>query len=121
MRHYSQPEFHDVVRLDFEHAEQQRLLREYRAAMLAGEHGGARLERLVEYNRSHFQLEEMLMEEHAYPDLEAHLADHVQLLAATVAMADVAAADACALLLKRHNGDRDARLARFLDRRTTLR
>jgi hemerythrin len=121
MRHYSQPEFHDVVRLDFEHAEQQRLLREYRAAILAGEDGAARLERLMEYNRSHFQLEEMLMEEHAYADFEAHAADHAQLLAATAAMADVAAADACANLLKRHNGERDARLVRFIDQRTTRR
>jgi hemerythrin len=121
MRHYSHPEFHDVVRLDFEHAEQQRLLREYRAAVLAGGDGAAFLERLIEYNRGHFQLEEMLMEEHAYPDLEAHAADHAKLLSVTATMADAAAADACAALLKRHTGDPDARLARFLDRRTTLR
>jgi hemerythrin len=121
MRHYSHPEFHDVVRLDFEHAEQQRLLREYRAAAIADGDGAAVLERLMEYNRGHFQLEEMLMEEHAYPDFDAHAADHALLLAATAAMSDAAAADACATLLKRHNGDHDARLARFLDRRSTFR
>ena len=121
MRHYTHPSFHDVVRLDFEHAEQLRLLREFAAALEAGVPTDDLRTRLVEYNRSHFQLEEMLMEEHAYADGVAHAAEHAELLESMLRLSDIQAVGECATRLKRHNGERDVRLASFLDRRNAFR
>ena len=121
MRHFTHPAFHDVVRLEFEHAEQLRLLREFRALLEAGEAATEQRERLLAYNRSHFQLEEMLMEEHAYPDSAGHADEHAEILEAMTRLTDEKSVQECSTRLKRHNGERDARLARFLDRRDAFR
>lgn len=121
MRHYTHPAFHDVVRLDFEHAEQLRLLRELSAALEAGAPTEDLRTRLVEYNRSHFQLEEMLMEEHAYVDRVLHTGEHAELLDAMLRVSDVETVGECTKRLKRHNAESDVRLAGFLDRRNAFR
>lgn len=118
VRHYSQPGFHDAVRLEFEHAQQQRLLEGFRQALRAGTDVEAQRERLVEFNVSHFQLEELLMEDRGYADFEAHAAEHQWILGLLMACTDDASIDTCASELRRHNGDRDAKLAAFLDGRT---
>ncbi len=39
------------------------------------------LDDLVDYTRTHFKYEEGLMEEHAYPDFEAHRGEHERMIA----------------------------------------
>jgi hemerythrin len=39
------------------------------------------LDDLVDYTRTHFKYEEGLMEEHGYPDFEAHRAEHERMIA----------------------------------------
>lgn len=107
---------HDVVRLDFEHAEQYRLLRELRQAFETGAETAALREVVAGFNGSHAQLEEMLMEERAYPGLDVHAADHALLQDALAGIADAAGVDAVVARLRRHIGDHDARLVAFLDK-----
>jgi hemerythrin len=107
---------HDVVRLDFEHAEQYRMLRELRQAFAIGAETAVMQHVLVEFNLSHGQLEEMLMEERAYPGLDVHAADHALLQEALAGIADAAGVDAVVARLRRHIGDHDARLVAFLDK-----
>lgn len=121
VRHYSQPGFHDAVRLDFEHTQQQRLLDDFRQSLRSGGNVDAERQHLFEFNASHFQLEEMLMEDRAYADIEAHAAEHQWILGLLMACTDDPSVDACASELRRHNGDRDAKLAAFLDGRTGVR
>lgn len=112
---------HDLVRLDFEHGEQYRLLRELRQAFEAGDEAASLHGVLAEFNRSHAQLEEMLMDERACPDLDVHARDHALLQETLAGIADVAGVDAYLKQLRRHIGDHDARLVAFLERRPAAR
>jgi hemerythrin len=38
------------------------------------------MDRLIAFSRMHFRSEELLMEQHGYPGLEAHRADHQRIL-----------------------------------------
>jgi hemerythrin len=66
--------------MDEEHALQLQLLRELMQNLESGD-GPAALEvfeRLDEFTNAHFLAEELLMRLHAYPQFEAHRAEHAQ-------------------------------------------
>lgn len=64
--------------MDEEHALQLSLLRELVENLDSGDAPAALevLERLDAFTRAHFHAEELLMRLHAYPEAEAHAADH---------------------------------------------
>jgi hemerythrin len=68
-----------VEELDLQHQNLVGLINEFHRARSEGrgrEVLGAMLTSLVDYARVHFELEERLMLEHGYPDLEAHKREH---------------------------------------------
>ena len=80
-------------------------------------------ENLDDFTRVHFLSEELLMRLHAYPDYQAHVAEHVTLLDALEAFANarrdgrmedaIAAVEALRSMIVEHIAEQDARLAAY--------
>jgi len=66
--------------MDEEHALQLRLLRELMQNLESGDRPASLelFERLDQFTNAHFLAEELLMRLHAYPQFEAHAAEHAQ-------------------------------------------
>jgi len=117
--------------MDEEHALQLRLLRELMQSLESGD-GPAALElfeRLDQFTTAHFLAEELLMRLHAYPEFEAHQAEHGQFVeeltalrarlpgGGTIAVRDDA--DAFARRLLGHIATTDSALGAFQRSRAT--
>jgi hemerythrin len=72
----------DVHTIDAQHKNLFRIAADLQRAMVAGETKGALpqiVERLVQYTAVHLAFEERLMQEAAYPELQAHKLEHEKL------------------------------------------
>ncbi|MCC6587944.1 MAG: hemerythrin family protein [Bryobacterales bacterium] len=73
-----------IQHIDEEHKKLLDLLNELWRSMMEGkgrDHIGRTLEGLIQYTLTHFETEEVLMREHAYPGYEAHRQQHEKLTA----------------------------------------
>jgi len=87
--------------MDEEHALQLGLLRELVQSLEAGDAVAALevFERLEHFTNAHFLAEELLMRLHAYPQYEAHAAEHAQFVEGLTSLREqLASGEAAALL-----------------------
>jgi len=87
--------------MDEEHALQLGLLRELLESLEAGDRPAAVevFERLDAFTKAHFLAEELLMRLHAYPQYEAHAAEHAQFVEGLTSLREqLASGEAAALL-----------------------
>jgi len=117
--------------MDEEHALQLRLLRELLQSLEADDDPAALelFERLDQFTSAHFLAEELLMRLHAYPDFEAHRAEHGEFVEALAALRERLSAggssalrddaDAFARRLLAHIATTDGALGTFQRSKTT--
>ena len=85
-----------IERFDDDHKRLVQMINELFAACYADRGSGIvaeTLSRLIDYAGYHFKREEDLMEEHGYPDLETHRAEHKSFAERVVALQNVAGSD----------------------------
>ncbi len=73
-----------IEALDMDHKKLLNLINQFQTAVLyrtGREFEQEAFDALVDYTRTHFSREEALMEEHGYPDFEAHQAQHRKMIA----------------------------------------
>jgi hemerythrin-like metal-binding protein len=86
-----------IAELDRHHAELLEIARRLHDSVQAEESEAkidALLEELIERTRAHFEYEEALMKSYGFPDLEAHKAEHDELLSCLAGLRD-ARGDGC--------------------------
>lgn len=105
---------HETYRIDSEHAVQKQLLHDLKLAMAEGRETVELHDQLADYSRAHFQIEELFMEEFAYPEVDVHVGDHEKLMNILEAIELPAQLDHYSNLLLRHIIERDAQLLDFL-------
>ena len=98
-----------------EHEIQLHLIREIGDAFQSGRDAEELVTRLRAWNRAHCASEELLMRRHAYPEMDAHAAEHRKMGAALDALITGAAADALLTLMRRHIREWDSHLHAYLD------
>jgi len=80
-----------IESIDRDHRKLVNLINQFQTAVLyrtGKEFEQEAFEALVDYTRTHFRREEDLMEEHGYPDFEAHRAQHRKMIAQVEACMD---------------------------------
>ena len=98
-----------------EHEIQLHLIKEIDSTLQAGGKAEDLVARLRAWNRAHCASEELLMRRHAYPELDAHAAEHRKMATALDALITSSAAEALSVLMRRHIRERDAHLHAYLD------
>lgn len=98
-----------------EHEIQLHLIKEIRHALHEGQDARGLLARLRAWNQAHAESEELLMRRHAYPEVDAHAAEHRKMAAAIDALITSAAAEALLTLMNLHIREWDSHFHSYLD------
>jgi hemerythrin len=105
----------EVRLVNAEHEIQLHLIKEIRHALRGGQGAGELAQRLRTWNLAHCESEELLMQRHAYPEYEMHVAEHRQMAALLDAPMTEEAIDALGAYVRRHIRERDSHLHAYLD------